>query len=154
MFKRKNKPNYVKSLNGVEKCTECGLVFSRLEIATNKEAKRKILHNDRDFIIKTSKLPSDVSFLKLLLLCIFTGALGGHLFYVGRYVKGGILALNFIVIVLSVIFNSALIKIDNGLFIAALASICGLILLIWPYDLFMIIWKKFKVPVAIDLNSK
>ena len=56
-----------KSLIGMESCPGCGLIFSRMEIATNKDAKRKMHRGDRDFIVYTSKLPGDVKFIKLLL---------------------------------------------------------------------------------------
>lgn len=144
----------LKTFEGVETCPDCGLVFSRLEIATNKDAKRKILRGDRDYIIKTNKLPSDVSFIKLLLLCIFLGPLGVHNFYTGRYLKGSFLALSFTGIFLLVVFNAPLINIDGGNLVGALSTICGLILLMWPWDLFMIVLKKYKVPVAIDLQSE
>lgn len=144
----------LKTFEGVETCPDCGLVFSRLEIATNKDAKRKILRGDRDYIIKTNKLSSDVSFIKLLLLCIFLGPLGVHNFYTGRYLKGSFLAMSFIGIFLLVVFNAPLINIDGGKLVGTLSTICGLILLMWPWDLFMIVMKKYKVPVAIDLQSE
>lgn len=143
----------IKTLNGVECCPDCGLVFSRLEIATNKDAKRKIRRGDRDFIIKTSKLPSDVSFWKLLLLSIFLGPVGGHCYYVGKYFRGGLLSFTFLSIVMLVIFNAPLVAIQDGALIGALSTICGLIELLWIWDLIMIISKKFKVPVAIDLEG-
>lgn len=144
----------MKTLNGVEACPDCGLVFSRLKIATNKDAKKKILRGDKEFIIRTSKLPSDVSFIKLLLLTIFIGLLGGHCFYVGRYWRGGILLLNTIALILYVIFNESLVAIDGGNLIAALSTIGGIIMMLWLYDIVMVAMKKFKVPIAIDLESE
>lgn len=141
-------------LKGTDTCPDCGLVFSRLDIATNKDAKNKLKRRDKDFIIYTSKLPSDVKYIKLLLITIFLGLVGGHCFYVGRYVRGGLLLLNSLVVLLCVILNDQLIGIDNGQFIAAIATICGFIMFVWVYDLIMVIIKKFKVPIAIDLEGK
>lgn len=143
----------LKSLEGVDCCPDCGLVFSRLALATNKDAKNKIKRRDRDFIIKTSKLPSDVSFLKLLLLCIFLGPAGAHCYYVGRYWRGGLLSLTFACIVMFVVFNAPLVQINNGVLLGALSTICGIIELLWIWDLITIIFKKFKVPVAIDIDK-
>lgn len=143
----------MKSLKGMESCPTCGLVFSRLELATNKDAKRKIHRRDKSYIIYTSKLPSDVSYIKLLLFTIFLGISGGHCFYVGRYWRAGILLTNTIVLLLCVIFNSFLVNIDDGNLIAAIATFGGLLMFIWVYDIVMVIIKKFKVPVAIDLES-
>ena len=143
----------LKSLIGTEECPDCGLVFSRLNVATNKDARRKILRHDKDFIIYTSKLPSDVKFIKLLLMVIFLGIPGGHCFYVGRYYRGGLLLLNTLVLLMCVIFNAQLVALDGGRVIAAIGTVCGLIMFIWVYDLFAIIAKKFKVPVAIDIEG-
>ncbi len=61
---------------------------------------------------------------------------------------------NSIVLICCTIFNEALINIDNGNFIAAVATICGLIMLTWAYDIIMVAIKKFKIPVSIDLDSE
>lgn len=144
----------LKSLAVAESCQECGLIFSRLELATNKDAKRKMARGDKDFIIMTSKLPSDVKWHKLLLMTIFLGLFGGHCFYVGRYWRGGMLLANGISLVMYVVFNQQLVAVDGGRLIAALTTIAGLIMLFWMFDLIWVIIKKFKVPVAIDLKSE
>ena len=139
---------------GAQECSDCGLIFSRLEIATNKEAKAKKLRNDREFIINTKTLPSDVSFIKLLLLSIFLGPFGAHCFYVGRYLRGSILLTDMIAIIMFVVFNSQLVPIWDGNLINALATISGAIMLIWFLDIFLIMTKRFKVPVAIDIEGQ
>lgn len=143
----------LKVVEGCESCPDCGLVFSRLEVATNKDAKRKIRRGDRDFIIKTSKLPSDIKFIKLLLYCIFLGPVGGHCYYTGRYLRGSALSFAFFALVMFVIFNAPLVEVDGGALIGALSTICGLVECMWIWDLIMIIMKKYKVPVAIDLEG-
>ncbi len=143
----------IRCMKGVETCPECKLVFSRLALATNKDAKKKLLRHDKDFIIYTNKLPSDVSFIKLMLLTIFVGLFGGHCFYVGRYWRGGLLLTNSIILICCSVFNEFLFKIDDGRFIAMIATICGLIMMVWAYDLVIVMMKKFKVPVAIDLET-
>ena len=144
----------IKCLTGVESCPDCGLIFSRLEIATNKDAKKKIRRHDKDFIINSSRIPSDVSYIKLLLLTIFVGIFGGHCFYVGRYFRGVVLLINTLLLMSYVIFNNFLVDLDGGRLIAALSTIGGFFLLIWAYDLIAVIFKKFKIPVAIDVDEK
>ena len=51
----------IRCLATADTCQECGLVFARMEIATNADAKKKIKRGDKDYIIKTSQLPGDVS---------------------------------------------------------------------------------------------
>ena len=135
-----------------EICPDCGLDFARLDKATNADAKRKKLRGDRDFIIMTAKLPHDVSFLKLILLCIFLGPVGAHNFYVGRYLKGSVLLADFVIALLLVIFNEPLMSALGEQPFSAISTILGLIMLMWFWDLLQIITKKYKVPVAIDLD--
>lgn len=135
------------------KCPDCGLIFSRLDIATNKDAKKLMKKGERDFILKSTRLPSDVSFIKLLLLSIFLGPLGAHCFYVGRYVRGSIILVDMIAIFLLVVFNTPLMAIDDGALLGTFSTICGIVMLMWPWDVVMIILKKFKVPIAIDITG-
>ncbi len=137
----------------IDTCPDCGLIFSRLEIATNKDAKKKILKGDKDFVLKTEVLPKDVSKLKLTLYAIFFGFLGGHCFYVGRYYRGGIILTDFILLLCITIFNSQLSAINDGALLAVLSTIIGFVMFMWPIDLIMIIMKKFKVPIAIDITK-
>lgn len=142
-----------KVLKSTEECPDCGLIFSRLEIATNREAKAKKLRHDRAYIINTKKLPSDVSFVKLLLFSIFLGAFGGHCFYVGRYLRGSILLTDMVAVILCVVFNEYLVNVDGGALIATISTVLGMIEIMWFWDIFAIITKRFKVPVAIDIEG-
>ena len=143
----------LKSLVLQDECPDCGLVFARLDIATNKDAKKLIHRRETDYVIKTSKLPKDVSYLKLLLLTIFTGVAGGHCFRVGRYWRGALLLINFLAIVMYVVFNAQLMAVDGGALLASLTTFSGIIEMVWMYDIIMVAMKKFKVPVAIDLEG-
>lgn len=143
----------LKSLSIQETCPDCGLVFARLEIATNKDAKKLIRRRETDYIIKTSTLPKDVNYYKLLMWVLFTGIFGGHCFRVGRYWRGGLLLVNFLLIIVYFALNSKIIQAGGTGLIASLCTISGLIMLVWIYDIIMIAIKKFKVPVAIDLDS-
>lgn len=141
-------------VNGTSECPDCGLIFSRFEIATNKEAKAKKLRGDRTYIINTKKLPSDVNYWKLLLYSIFLGGFGGHCFYVGRYLRGSVLATNMLAVIMIVIFSDQIALVGDGGLLATLSTIIGIIELLWFWDIFAIITKRFKVPVAIDLEGE
>ena len=134
-------------------CDDCGLRFDRLAIATNADAKRKKLRGDRSFIVNVKTLPSDVSYIKLLLMAVLLGVVGGHCYYVGRYLKGSMYSINFLALTLFVIFNDFFRNIWQGVFFDIVMPVCGLILLIWIFDIIAIATKKFKVPVAIDLEG-
>ncbi len=144
----------MKTLQGTPACEDCGLVFERLKFATNKDAKRKIKRGDRDFIIRTRSLPSDVKYWKLLLMVLFTGLMGGHNYYVGRYLRGAIFSAFFVLTLTCVILNSwimskfpAWMELIGGLLVGPFA-------LVWIYDIASISLKKFRVPIAIDLEKQ
>ena len=134
-------------------CTECGLVFSRLDIATNKDAKIKMKRGDKEYIIMTKQLPNDVSFVKLLVLSVCVGLFGGHCFYVGRYWRGITMLTVTSILILFAVLNAHFINLIGIEALGAISSLCGLFLLMWPVDMVLILMKKFKVPIAIDIDS-
>ena len=137
-----------KCLIAQERCEECDLVFSRLQYASNKEAKRKLRHFDNDFIIYTNQYPSDVSWWKLLLLTFLTGLVGGHYYYVGKYWKGGLMSAGFVYLVFCTIFNAQMVDI----FEATLAYLpIGILGISWLVSLIFVCFKKFTVPVIVKL---
>lgn len=142
----------LKTTEGTLVCADCGLKFERLSLATNTDAKRKKFRGDREFIINVTKLPSDVSFVKLIIYAIIFGMVGGHCYYVGRYLKGAMYSLNFIALFCFAIFNGFFRTLWKGVFLDIFMPICGFILLAWAWDIISIFVHKFKVPVAIDLN--
>lgn len=139
---------------GTPQCSDCGLIFERLQFASNKDAKRKIRRGDREYIIRTSHLPSDVKYWKLLLLVIFTGLVGGHNYYVGRYLRGIIFSCLFTLTILCVVFNSYIMQAFPQWMELIGALLIGPFALVWLFDISMVILKKFKVPIAIDLQSE
>lgn len=139
---------------GTAQCDDCGLVFERLEMASNKDAKRKIRRGDREYIIRTSKLPKDVKYWKLLLMVCFTGLAGGHCYYVGRYLRGAIFSVLLVLTIFCVVFNSYIIAFYPGWMELVGTIVIGPWGLWWLWDIFRVAIKKFKVPVAIDLQSQ
>ena len=139
-----------KCLIAQERCDECDLVFSRLQYASNKEAKKKIRKFDTDFVIYTTQLPSDVSWLKLLLLTFFTGLVGGQYYYVGKYWKGGIMTAGFVYLVFMTVFNA---EIVNTLTTTVAYMPIGVYAMAWLVSLVYVGFKKFKVPVIVKEPS-
>lgn len=140
-----------KCLNAQDTCEDCGLIFSRMEYASNKAAKAKIRHFDRDFIIYTNKYPSDLSWWKVLLLVFFTGLVGGHYYYVGKYLKGGLMTAGFIYLVFCTIFNAQLVEALSTYYAYIPIGILGFS---WIVSLIYVAFKKFKVPVIVELPQQ
>ncbi len=137
-----------KCLINQQTCPECGLIFARLEFASNKAAKKKILRFDRDFVIYTNQYPKDISWIKLLLYSIFLGLFGGHYYYCGKYIKGSLMTASFVYLMFCTIFNDQMYALmENQYFYLPI----GIAAFAWIYSMLMVITKRFKVPVIVDM---
>lgn len=156
-FKKKIKPYKKcprcgnKCLRQQDTCEECGLVFARLEYASNKAAKRKIRHFDKDFIIYTTQYPKDVSWWKLILLTFLTGIVGGHYYYVGKYWKGALMTTGFVYLVFCTIFNAPMVEALTTYYAYLPIGILGIS---WIVSLIYVACKKFKVPVIVEVPEQ
>ncbi len=142
-----------KCLIAQEQCDDCGLIFSRMEFATNKAAKKKLLHFDKDYVIYTCNLPKDVKWWKLLLYAFLLGLFGGHYYYVGKYIKGGLMSAGFVYLLFCTFFNGQIFS-DPSMSDATtyLFIPIGIYAFAWIVSLVYVCCKKFKVPVYIDMN--
>ncbi len=123
------------------------MVFSRLQYASNKAAKKKLLHFDKDYVIYTNQLPKDIKYWKLVIYSIFLGLFGGQYYYVGKYFKGLLMSLGSIYLFLCTIFNAQIYEYmeNNYLFVPI-----GIYALAWIISVGFVLTKKFKVPIYID----
>lgn len=137
-----------KHLEQAVACSYCGLVFSRMELATNAAAKKIIKLGKKDKVVYVKKVPKDLKKWKLVLLTIFTGLFGGHYFYVGRYAKAvtfSILGCFFLTgAILSI--NS----LSKGGAVYFFGIITGFLSIGWLMDIIDVIFNRFKIPVYID----
>ncbi len=140
-----------KCLRQQETCEECGLIFARLEYASNKAAKRKIRHFDKDFVIYTTQFPSDISWWKLLILSFLTGIVGGHHYYAGKYWKGGLMTAGFIYLIFCTVFNAQMVEALTSYY--AYLPI-GLLGISWIASLIYVACKKYKVPVIVEVPQQ
>lgn len=133
-------------------CDNCKLIFSRLEFASNKEAKRQIKAGNRHAVIKTRTFPKDLNRWKLFGICAVGGLVGAHNIYIGRYIKG-FFALFGILILAGLILAVPSETLAN-MFTRWLFVPYGIITYLWFYDLFMIGINKYKVPIAIEMPGR
>ncbi len=140
-----------KALIYQDKCPACGLVYSRLINASNKEAKKALKRGEKHKVITDKTLPSDVSKWKLFFLALFLGMFGGHYYYIGKTKT----AVAFTVSTALLMIGAALIQNDSSLwveyyfwmwFFILPASCCLIVLAI---DLVKILCNSFRVPIAL-----
>ena len=138
-----------KCLLNQKACTGCGLIFSRLEQATNKEAKKQFFNKDKS-VVMVKKLPKDVQKWKLILYCLFLGFFGAHNFYVGRYYRASYML---IVGIASIILSSFIgYSQMYETFMSFFFVFPALLAVFWMFDLFNIIFNLYKVPVALPVD--
>ena len=132
------------------KCTDCGLVFARLELGSNKLAKKKILTGKKDEVVYNRAIPKDVNKWILWSLVFFFGIFGAHNLYVGKFWKGAYMALCGLLSIACVTFTNFSFT-DLLLQLSVLP--CGIMGFMWLFDMADIVFGRFRVPIAIDLGG-
>ena len=137
-----------KCLLNQKTCTGCGLIFSRLEQATNYQAKKQFFKKDKS-VVMVKKLPKDVKKWKLILYCFFLGLFGAHNFYVGRYYRATYML---VIGVASFILASGEYSQFYETFMSYFFIFPALLAVFWMFDFFNIVFNTFKVPVALPVD--
>ncbi len=133
------------------KCYNCGLIFARLNKATNKAAKKALRRGEKNKVIYDNVLPRDMKKWKLVLITLFLGFVGGHQYYVGKVWRGVYTTVSFIMIVTAAFLPDVW---WNDYWLSGV-----LWLLIMPYSFAFLFWivsviqviaNKYRVPISID----
>ena len=131
-------------------CDECGLYFAKVEMATNKEAKKRLMRGQKEQVLYIKKYPNDVKKWKMILLTVFLGLFGAHYFYVGKWKKGLVMLVYFFaVLLLGVVFNAYMLDALGGNFFTIFGPLTGVYTLVWLYDIYRVSFSRFKIPVSI-----
>ena len=138
-------------------CPYCKITGEQVSGASNQLAKIAIRNGKKENVVYSSTIPYDINYTRLLLIAIFTGFLGVHNYYVGRYIKGAFCTLS---VIFCVIF--ATIEYAFGatryfvfdLFYEIFFLIATVTILLWIYDIMNLSFKKFKMPVIIQEPEK
>ncbi len=132
-------------------CHECGLIFERLNYTSNKTAKKLILRGNFKDTIKTKNWPYDVSKIKALILCGFLGLTGAHNFYLGRFLKAGLMLFGLLFSVVMVLLTEYIYGTGTWYILLSIVIIPGCASLIfWFTDFIAILFERYKIPVAIN----
>ena len=145
---------------GSSVCFKCGTKLSQIREASFKAVAEAKANYEYDKIVLSTNFPKDLNYKTTLLLCIFGGTFGLHMFYVKRiipaiiYLFGWLYFLTFLLIAgytTGFDINAPIIFEDNKLkFFFILACITGaFVVFCWLCDIFRIARKKFKVPVVL-----
>lgn len=154
-FKRCPRCNF-KTLIALKKCAKCGLNYDKFALATNSEAKSAFRLGEKERVLHTKQIPSDVSKKDILLKCILGGWFGLHYFSLGKMWRGIFQVLGAIFSIVYIYFAMQL-NIRTG-YLGNAILICGIIwaisFIIWWADIFSIIFNRFKYPVSLPYSYK
>lgn len=152
MYKAKRCPRCgTKNAYSQFRCTECGLIFSRVENGSNKIAKNLIMAGKKDQVVNAPMFPKDVSKKTFMLLCGFLGFWGAHNFYVGRYAKAVFQLIVGLFSIIATVLSSAIPNFD--FFMSYLFLPVAIDAFMWMFDLVDGAINKYKIPVAVDFTE-
>lgn len=147
-------------------CIHCGTMMSQLVTASNKEVTRARKEYQPELIVNSSIFPSDLSYKKTLLLCIFLGHFGAHRYYTKQTLSAVIMTVLWSLMLIVSFFVGLhwahylnLYELGfsadaiNGIF--GVVSFCGAgIIIKWAFDLIYLIIRKYKVPVVLGKKEE
>ena len=132
------------------KCEVCGLIYARMNYATNQEAKRALRKGKRHLVVYDKTLPKDVSKWKLFFLTLFLGLVGGHRFKIGKFWKGLYSVVSVIMIVTAALLPFSWWQTSKQYIIWALILPTGPNVVWWAIDWIKVMCNSYRVPVAIE----
>ena len=137
-------------------CRYCkDVTMANITTSSNKKAKEAIKNDNRDKVVYSTYIPSDVSKKKLWILAILLGYLGIHNYYIGRSLKGLYqtvsMSVLFIFVTLGTLSDMFSWGLDNSLrlitqFFGLLAAIA---VILWAFDIINLLIRRFKIPVIL-----
>ena len=154
-FKRCPRCNF-KTLNSMARCGNCGLNFEKFNTATNAEAKSAFRMGEKERVLHTRKVPSDINKWKFWLICLFGGWFGLHYFNTGKKWRG---AFQILGLTCAFVYSFFIIKFNLRTGYAGnFVLMCGIIwvasFIIWLSDIVSIPLNKFKYPVSLPYSNK
>ena len=154
-FKRCPRCNF-KTPKDIARCGNCGLNFIKFENATNSEAKTAFRLGEKERVLHSKKIPSDINKWQIFLMSLFGGLFGLHYFKVGKIWRGLFQVLGFvsafIYACLAIKFNIRVGYLGNLIFVIGLIWLSSFI--IWWADTFSILFNRFKYPVSLPYSNK
>lgn len=136
-----------------ELCKYCGVTSDQIRNASNKKVVEYRKKDMADLICFTTNVPDDVNKIRLLLYTIFLGLIGVNHFYVKRNVRGWFSVISVFVSIVFVALALAVSTVNSVLVFRLLYEISiaslAINIILWIFDIFNVIFKKFKVPVVL-----
>lgn len=137
------------------RCGTCGLNFNKFNSATNSEAKSAFRMGEKERVLYTKQVPSDVDKLQMVVKAIFGGWFGLHDFSVGKLFRGLFQVVGVLLGAVYIVyrFNNPLNTTPIGYLATFLGIIWAFSIVIWAVDTLAIIFNRYKYPVSLPYKN-
>lgn len=132
-----------------DSCPYCHISVDDVKNASNKLAKDNILHGKRDKVMLSPVLPNDINKVALILFLFLGGFVGLDSFYIGRYIKGTLCFVSYIITLGLIAIQSVYPSTAISICVEIGYIWCALVIVIWFVNMISFIFKGYKVPVSI-----
>ncbi len=154
-FKRCPRCNF-KMANSLTKCGRCGLNYDKFNLATNAEARSAFRMGEKERVLHTRHIPSDVNKTKMFFISILGGWFGLHYFSLGKVWRG---LLQIVGTIFAFVYSYfAMTKGIRTGYLGALILLCGIVwastFIIWWADTIAILFNRFKYPVSLPYKDE
>lgn len=142
-------------------CSKCGLKMSDIEKASFNKVDIVKAEYQPERVVYSSFFPADLSYKKVLLLCIFLGWAGAQYYSTKRPIKGALLTIGSVLFLITSIAMSLTVYgiggflmplggwlLSTGIYIfpCIFGALC---VIVWIFDIIKLSTKQFKVPVVL-----
>lgn len=134
-------------------CPDCGLVFSRLDDCTNKDAVKRLKNGEKHNVIMSKKVPKDKKYWKLLLYSTLCGLLGIQYFYVHRWKMGLFMVVSLLLtFFIGVYFNAYFLQWHEVIRYSFIFYV-AMYAFVWLNSARQVIFRSFKIPVSLPYKE-
>ena len=138
------------------RCGNCGLNFIKFNSATAEEAKSAFRMGEKERVLYTKQVPSDINRLSFFITCLLGGWFGLHYFKLGKLWRGLFQLIGF---GLGILYSYFTVKYNIRFgYLANLLLVGGIIwassVIIWMMDTVRIVFKRFKYPVSLPYSDQ
>ena len=153
-FKRCPRCNF-KTPNDMGRCGNCGLNFIKFKDATNAEAKSAFRMGEKERVLHSKQIPSDINKWSFFFKSLLGGWFGLHYFSLGKIWRG---LFQIVGLIFAFVYSYfAGIKNIRVGYAGNLVLVCGIIwvasIIIWIADSISVIFNRFKYPVSLPYSN-
>ena len=142
-----------KTFSAAKVCGKCELNFDKFNLASNEEGKKALRQGEKERVVWTKQLPSDLNKWELFFMSLVLGWSGAHLWKSGKFTRGichtiGLVLGAIYVIIFNFNVNNLIWNMGNIFGVFWIVTFCMSV-----FDIFEIAFNVYKVPVSLPYKE-